>query len=90
MTMRYVCSWQQQSTSKKDDDDSKKNLHMEFAFFVAKVSHLGKKLPLSWLLTVCCPNWTKRTQERMTANLAKTRQDHPAKILIHRKVCQIF
>ncbi|KAL6038552.1 hypothetical protein STEG23_023211 [Scotinomys teguina] len=36
-----------------------------------KASHLGKKLPMPQLLTVCCPRRTNRTQKKVTAELCQ-------------------
>ena len=37
---------------------------------------LVKKMSLSQLLTVCCSNWTSRTQKKELPNFAKTRYDN--------------
>ena len=78
--MSHVCSWQHQSTSEKimDIEETPHGVY----FLCDKSKPLGKKMPLPQLLTVCCPNWTSRTQ--------KTRWDNPSETLFHRKVCQIF
>ena len=57
-----------------------KKFHMEFTFFMAKVSHWEKKMPLLWLLTVKYTNWTSRTQNRVTTKHCQVKAGQPFRI----------
>ena len=60
---------------------------MEFTFFVTKLNHWVKKMPLPQLLTVSYSNQTSRTQKQVTAKHCQEKEGRT--ILLHRKVCQI-
>ncbi|KAL6089721.1 hypothetical protein STEG23_029713, partial [Scotinomys teguina] len=62
--VRNVYSWQHQSTSEKMMGIEETSY--EICFHCGIVSHWAKKLSLPKLLTVCCPNWTCRTQKKVT------------------------
>ena len=78
MTMRHVCSWQHQSTSEKIMG-IKETPHGVY-FLCGKSKPLGKKMPLPQLLTVCCPNWTSRTQKKVTAKHCQDKEGQPFRI----------
>ena len=76
--MRHVCPWQHQSTSEKimDIEETPYGVY----FLCGKSKPLGKKMPLPQLLTVCCPNWTSRTQKKVTAKHCQDKEGQPFRI----------
>lgn len=54
-----------------------KNILMGFASNMAHLL-LAKKLPLPWLLRICCTNWTNETHGTLLLSFARTRQASPS------------
>lgn len=54
-----------------------KNILMGFASNMAHLL-LAKKLPLPWLLRVCCTNWTNETHGNLLLSFARIRRASPS------------
>lgn len=45
----------------------------------------GEDLAPALTVTVCCPNWTRRTQRQATAELYQDREDSPSNFPVSEK-----